>query len=242
MFEDSLIDSAGRLKGSRWTTLLSFLVQAFVVCVLILIPLLYTQALPGRQLMTFVTLPPPPPPAPAPPRSDRARLVATQSEMIQEGGVRMPTRIPDKVQMITETEAPLPVSSVGIIGAAPGSAAAGDTIGSIMNSTRAAVPRPAIPARVRVSQGVQEGLLTHQVKPEYPPLARQARIQGSVILQAVIARDGTIQNLRVISGPPMLAPAAIEAVRQWRYRPYILNGDPVEVETQITVNFTLSGG
>jgi len=89
---------------------------------------------------------------------------------------------------------------------------------------------------------VSEGLLVHQVKPNYPALAKQARIQGSVVLQAAIGKDGSIQNLRLVSGHPMLAPAAIEAVKQWKYRPYFLNGEPVEVDTQITVNFTLAGG
>ena len=85
-------------------------------------------------------------------------------------------------------------------------------------------------------------MLVHQVKPLYPMIAMQARIQGTVVLQAVIGKDGTVQDLHLISGHPMLAPAAIEAVRQWRYRPYLLNGDPVEVDTQINVNFTLGGG
>jgi protein TonB len=95
---------------------------------------------------------------------------------------------------------------------------------------------------VRVSQGVSAGLLVRKVNPNYPPLARQARIQGQVLLQAEISKDGSIQNLRLISGHPMLAPAAIEAVKQWKYKPYLLNGEPVEVETQVQVNFTLSGG
>jgi len=85
-------------------------------------------------------------------------------------------------------------------------------------------------------------MLVHQVKPLYPPIAMQARIQGTVVLQAVIGKDGTVQDLHLISGHPMLAPAAIEAVRQWRYRPYLLNDEPVEVDTQINVNFTLGGG
>ena len=89
---------------------------------------------------------------------------------------------------------------------------------------------------------MMEGNLIHRVQPAYPPLARQARIQGPVVLRAVINRDGAIENLQVISGHPMLAPAAVEAVRQWRYRPYYLNNSPVEVETQVTVNFVLSGG
>jgi len=87
-----------------------------------------------------------------------------------------------------------------------------------------------------------EGNLIHRVQPEYPALAKQARIQGTVVLRAVINREGTIQDLQVLSGHPLLVQAAINAVRQWRYRPYYLNDQAVEVETQVTVNFTLSGG
>ena len=90
--------------------------------------------------------------------------------------------------------------------------------------------------------GVSTGLLIRKVQPNYPQLAKQARIQGQVVLQAEISKDGTIQNLQLISGHPMLAPAAIEAVKQWRYKPYLLNGEPVAVETQVVVNFSLSGG
>jgi protein TonB len=88
---------------------------------------------------------------------------------------------------------------------------------------------------------MDEGDLVHKVLPVYPPLARSARIQGQVLLQALISKQGVIENLKVISGHPMLVPAAKDAVRQWRYRPYVLNNEPVEVETQITVNFTLAG-
>jgi len=87
-----------------------------------------------------------------------------------------------------------------------------------------------------------EGNLIHRVQPEYPPLARQARVQGTVVLRAVISREGKIENLQVLNGHPLLVQAAMDAVRQWRYRPYYLNNEPVEVETQVTVNFTLSGG
>jgi TonB family protein len=95
------------------------------------------------------------------------------------------------------------------------------------------------PKRVRVSSGVSSGLLIHKVSPVYPYEARQARIQGIVLLQAEINTEGRIANLRLISGPPELASAAIGAVQQWRYRPYLLAGQPVEVETQIQVNFQL---
>ena len=89
---------------------------------------------------------------------------------------------------------------------------------------------------------MMEGNLIYRVQPQYPPLARQARVQGSVILRAVITRDGKIANLQVVSGHPLLVQSAMDAVLQWRYRPYYLNNEPVEVETQVTVNFTLSGG
>src|SRR5689334_6991712 len=148
--------------------------------------------------------------------------------------------------MIKAEEAPPPVMSAGgVVGGVPGGVLGGQmggVIGGIISSTPVAVPEVAAPQRVRVSQGVDEGLIIKKVRPPYPPLARQARMQGQVILQAEISKDGSIENLRLIGGHPMLAPAAIEAVKQWRYKPYFLNGEPVAVETQITVNFTLAGG
>ena len=94
--------------------------------------------------------------------------------------------------------------------------------------------------RVKVSQGVTQGLLVHKVEPQYPPIAKTARVQGTVVLHALIAKDGKIENLQAVSGSPLLTAAAINAVKQWRYKPYILNGQPVEVETTVTVNFHLS--
>jgi protein TonB len=89
---------------------------------------------------------------------------------------------------------------------------------------------------------MMEGNLIYRPQPAYPSMARAARVQGAVVLRAIISKSGAIENLQVLSGHPLLLKAAIDAVSQWRYRPYILNGDPVEVETQVTVNFTLSGG
>jgi protein TonB len=115
---------------------------------------------------------------------------------------------------------------------------------SIIGSVSSALPPAAHPTITRppVTSSVMSGNLIHKVQPEYPPLARQARIQGTVVLQAIISREGTIEKLQAVSGHPMLVPAAMAAVRQWRYRPYLLNGVPVEVETQVTVNFLLGGG
>lgn len=247
MFEDSLIESGGRLRTKRGaTTLVSFLFQFFLVGVLVLLPLLFTEALPKQQLMTFLVAPPPPPPPPPPPAAVPIKVVKQIQSDIVNGQLRTPTKIPEKVQMIKEEEAPPPVMSTGgVVGGVPGGVPGGQmggVIGGIISSTPVAVPRVATPQRVRVSQGVSQGLLIRKVQPNYPPLARQARIQGNVVLQAEISKDGSIENLRLVSGHPMLAPAAIEAVKQWRYKPYFLNGEPVEVETQVTVIFSLSGG
>jgi protein TonB len=108
-----------------------------------------------------------------------------------------------------------------------------------MIATAVPPPPPAVAKPTRVSR-MMDGLLIHRVQPDYPVIAKRAGIQGPVMISALISKEGTIENLRVLSGHPMLTSAAINAVKQWRYRPYILNGDPIEVDTQITVNFFLS--
>jgi protein TonB len=246
MFEDSLIESGNRFKTKRRlsTTILSFFLQVGLIGILILIPLIYTDALPKGQMMGFLIAPPPPPPPPPPPAAAVVKVVKMVSEVVN-GQLRAPTKIPDKVQMIKEEEAPPDLGAGGVPGGVPGGipgGSAGGVIGGIISSTPVAVPKVATPQRVRVSSGVSTGLLIKKVTPNYPQLAKQARIQGSVVLQAEISKEGTIQNLQLISGHPMLAPAAIEAVKQWRYKPYLLNGEPVAVETQVVVNFSLSGG
>jgi protein TonB len=101
--------------------------------------------------------------------------------------------------------------------------------------------KAAPPRKVNISAGVELGLLIQKVTPTYPPIAKAARVQGTVVLQATISKQGTIEDLKVVSGPPMLQQAALDAVRQWRYRPYLLNNEPVEVETSVQVIFTLGG-
>src|SRR5580700_7753614 len=241
MFEDSLIESGGKLKTKRGrTSFVAFLIEAMIVGVMILIPLIFTEALPKAMQTTFLVAPPPPPPPP-PPAAAVVKIVKVIQTDIVNGELRTPTKIPQKVQMIKEDEAPPPaMASTGVVGGVPGGSMGG-VIGSVLSSTPTVAPKIAAPQRVRVSSGVVSGLLVKRVNPVYPPLARQARIQGVVLLQAQISKDGRIENLQLISGHPMLAPAAIEAVKQWVYRPYLLNGEPCEVDTQIQVNFTLAG-
>ena len=247
MFEDSLMESAGKLKTKRgWTTALSFIVQTALIGVMILIPLIYTEALPKQQLMTFLVAPPPPPPPPPPAAAAPVKVVKQIQTEIVNGALRTPTKIPEKVKMIQEDEPPPPSTGMaGVVGGVPGGSPGGQiggVIGGIISSTPVAVPKVATPQRVRVSGGVTQGNLIFGPKPPYPPLAKTARIQGSVVLHAIISKTGGIENLQVVSGHPMLTQSALDAVKQWKYKPYFLNGEPVEVDTTITVNFTLAGG
>jgi periplasmic protein TonB len=246
MFEDSLIESGNRLKTKRgWTSIVSFSIQIGIIGVMVLIPLIFTEALPKGQMMFLLVAPPPPPPPPPPAAAPVHVVKQVQSDIIN-GELRTPTKIPKKVlENLKEDEAPPQMAATGVVGGVPGGVPGGSmggVIGSVLSNTPVAVPKIATPQRVRVSSGVSTGLLIRKVPPTYPPLARQARIQGVVVLQAQISKEGNIQNLQLISGHPMLAPAAIEAVKQWKYKPYLLNGEPVEVDTQVQVNFTLAGG
>jgi len=245
MFEDSLLESGGRLKTKRGrTTTFAIILEIALIGIMVLMPLIFTEALPKQQLMTFLVAPPPPPPPPPPAAAPVHVQKQIQTDIVN-GALRTPTKIPQKVQMIKEDEAPPAMASAGVVGGVPGGIPGGQmggVIGGIISSTPVAVPKVATPQRVRVSQGVVSGLKVRDVKPVYPPLARQARIQGTVVLHAVISKDGSIEGLTLVSGHPMLAPAAIDAVKQWKYKPYLLNGEPVEVDTEVQVNFTLAGG
>ena len=248
MFSDSLLDFGQQKKRKFFATTTSFIFNCVALGVLLVMPLVFTESLPKAQLLTFLIAPPPPPPPPPPAAEQIQRVVRQiQTDMLSTGQLRTPSKIPQKVQMIKEEEAPPPMAATGgVVGGVPGGipgGSVGGVIGGIINSTSlAAVPKlvPVQPQRVRISQGVTRGLLIKRVEPSYPPLARAARVQGEVVLTAIINTNGEIQNLQLVSGHPMLVPQAIEAVRQWRYKPYLLNGQPVEVETTITVIFSLS--
>ena len=224
-----------------WATLTSFAAQAVGLGILLLLPLIYTQGLPQLKLLT-TPIPVPAAAEPPAPAQERMRESKPQTNMI---GTRIlePASVPSEVLQLNESSLPAPISAgdLGVVGST-GRNSHG-VIDSIINSSSMVQPPPA-PAPVarppRVS-AMMQGLLVHRVEPTYPALARTARIQGAVRLKAVISKQGTIENLQVVTGPPMLVAAAVDAVRQWRYRPYVLNGEPVEVETEITVNFVLSG-
>lgn len=241
MFDNSLNSTWDERSRRGLTTLTSFGVEALVVAVLLIVPLLRPIGVPMlRHLATPISLSAPSP-APIEVRA-RPSTVPVMNRPAAEIVLRQPAQIPQQMAAGNDAAPPQLVQS-GVY--APGTSGSSGQDGVL--SSFGIAPAPIIPKgpasaepTVRLSH-MSEGDLIRKVLPSYPPLARSARIQGAVILQAVIGKSGGIEKLRLLSGPPMLASAAIEAVRQWRYRPYILNGEPVEVETQITVNFSLAG-
>ena len=249
LFADSVLDFGAQSKRKAVATTTSFIVNCLAICMMLLVPLMFTEDLPQAQLLTMLGAPPPPPPPPPSAAEAVQRVVKQiQTDMLSTGQLRTPTRIPQKVQVIKEEEAPPPMAATGgVVGGVPGGIPGGQlggVIGGIVNATSnlSAVPKfaPVQPQRVRISQGVTKGLLIRRVEPTYPTLARSARVQGEVVLSAIISITGEIENLQLVSGHPMLVPSALAAVKQWRYKPYLLNGQPTEVETTITVIFTLS--
>ena len=137
-----------------------------------------------------------------------------------------------------------PGSEGGIVGSLPGGAPADQmsAIGGILSSSPLRSPRVAIPTRVRISQGVMRAFLLNKVTPTYPPDAIRQHIEGQVTLHVIIDKNGNVSNVDPVSGHPLLIPAAVEAVNQWKYKPYLLRQKPVEVETLVLINFILSNG
>ena len=173
------------------------------------------------------------------------KVVKPMARLIQAGKLMAPRAIPKEVTIIKEQEMPPDVGFVGVQGGVPGGVPggqAGGVLGGILGGVGSNVPPPPKEAlkRIRVGGQVQTAKLINKVQPLYPALAKQARIQGTVRLQAVIAKDGSVVELQVLSGHPLLQQAALDAVRQWRYQPTLLNLEPVEVVTTIDVIFTLS--
>ena len=238
MFEDSTFESAGRIRTrSRGWMIAAFIFNGSILLALILIPLIYPEALPRQMVAFLMAAPPPPTPAPpAPPQRQPARSAPAASDMFQ-GSLVAPRKIPPQVFIAAGPE-PAPLQ--GIPGWEPNPGGPGNARDVFRGQAGAPVVRPETKAPVRVSGTVVEGLLVYKAIPRYPPIAVAARTEGTVILAATISKAGTVENLRVVSGPAMLQQAGLDTVKTWRYRPYLLNGQPVEVETTVNVIFTLT--
>ena len=235
MFEDSTFESTGRLRSrSRGWMLAAFLFNGSILLALILIPLIYPEALPRQMMSILLEAPSPPPQPPATVQQPKEKFHGVP-EMDGATLVAPPT-IPSYIKQVEGPEASAPG---GLLAMDSGSDP-GITAGDVFRGRQHATVAPETPkGPVRVPSTIVAGLLLNKTIPHYPPIAVAAHIEGTVILQAVISASGAIENLRVVSGPAMLQQAALDAVSNWRYRPYLLNGRPVEVETTVNVIFTL---
>jgi protein TonB len=239
MFNDLLESTVMKKKTNKsWTVAVSTFLQMLIMGALLLIPLIHTEALPKAMLSILLVAPPPPPP---PPAAQPVRTTVRQvPRSIRNGVMVAPQVIPRFVDMTPEPELPPEEPGSRTTNSIFDNLAGQGILGSNGPALPPA-PKFAPPARIKQGGNVTAASLINQTRPLYPTLAMQARIQGNVVLHAIIDKDGKVAQLEVISGHPLLVQAALDAVKQWRYRPTLLNGDPVEVDTTITVTFTLGG-
>jgi protein TonB len=238
----SLIATGDFRPRNPWTTIGSLAIELLLVLAAVAIPFFHTDPLPKRETLTKLYLQPPPAvggnaarlQAPKPRSTYRATSIAIPTPLH-----KMQEAPPAAVDTSSVVVAGIPG---GVVGGVPGgvlSEAAGT--GRSM-PVLAKPPEPAPVKRIRVASRVAEANLIHDVPPQYPPEAGRERIEGTVVLMAVIGKDGSVLDVQVESGLPLLAQAAMEAVKQWRYKPYLSNGEPVEIDSRITINFTISKG
>ena len=244
-FAEGLVGNFHLQKPRTW---MDFVVSVFghsvVVAVLILLPLYFTQAINMPQFQkTLLVAPPPPPP---PPPAAVEVMPRVPKSFFTKGQLFAPKFIPKKVAQIKEEARPPAATGVaGVIGGVPDGqlgGVLGGILGGIGHAPAPAPPRPTPVAHkgpYRVGGKVQAPRLIRQVQPEYPPLAKQARIQGDVVIDSVIDTQGRVTEMKVVSGSPLLVQSAIQALGQWRYQPTLLNGQPVAVDMLVTLHFTL---
>lgn len=218
-----------------WATLTSFTLQATAVTVVLLIPLLQPSLLPNLNLtphLVPIFLPHVEAPAVRSPSS------ASVSASPRTNVFTVPREVPKTIALGPDTAAPPEAEApcAKCVGVAVPETGVPGGVTILGLAVPPALPKPARPVRVSV---MMDGYLVHRVQPDYPELAKRARIQGPVEIAALISKQGTIENLQILKGHPMLVGAALNAVKQWRYRPYVLNGDPIEVDTKISVIFSL---
>jgi protein TonB len=231
------VESGGILRTkAKYLSLISIVLNGSILAVLILLPIIHPNSLPEQALAMLLIAPSPPA---SPPRAARPAAAA-----------RTPARA---ALLISQVDPPSGITRPAIVAAEGppsldrnmiGSGEANDSIyfGNVANSVgKSSSPEAiaAIPKKLAISSGVMAGNKIAGNNPMYPAIAGAAHLQGTVVLQATISKTGAIEDLRVLSGPPMLLNAAFDAVKTWRYRPYLLNGEPVEVETTINVVFKL---
>jgi protein TonB len=248
VFQESLV-SSGAAARKTWSFAISLLAQTAAICVALVATIAYTPLLPAAGFAVWLEAPPPPPGAPPPPQEP----VVVQTLERYENAFVQPTKIPEKVADIIDPEDFRPtIAPTGptVPGGDPNAKTGviGSWLPSDVPPPRPPEPKPVEKAPeppppsgpVQVSSTIQAAKLIRRVQPSYPIPAKSARISGTVRLRAIISEDGSIEQLSVLGGHPFLVQAAVQAVKQWRYRPTLLNGRPVQVATEIEVNFVLS--
>jgi protein TonB len=243
---DALIESSyGGERRKSGTFFVSLVVHAIVLAVIVLIPLIYYQALPEHELLTFLAAPPPPPPPPAAPRP----VEKVQVVRLDPNKFMAPTEVPKKIPAPVDD---IPVMSTfdmsgagvpggvpgGVIGGVPGGISGG-ILGGVPGAPPPPPPPPKPKAAIRVGGNVQNSKLIQKIDPIYPELAKRARVAGFVLLQVTVDEQGTVSGIKLIRGHPLLNQSALDAVGKWRYSPTLLNGEPVGVIATVTVNFVL---
>lgn len=236
MFEDSTFESRGRIRtrSRRWMVA-TLALNGTILATLILLPLIYPEALPQHMIPTLLVAPEAPKPEV---RTEPVRVQPSRPHNFTEfdkGRLIAPGVIPRNPLTPQVAELPFPPGDLG----GDGERGVDGTGRGIFNGQPVTVLRQQVPASIHLSSKLVEGNLIYKSVPQYPAIAKAVGAQGTVVLQAMISKAGTIENLHVISGPQMLQQAAIEAVKTWRYRPYMLNGQAVEVETTVNVIFKL---
>jgi periplasmic protein TonB len=242
MFEQTFVHSGGAAR-KPWSMAVSLTGQLMLTAVVVLLPLLKTAEIMWKPPVVVFTLPHAAKPVPVEIQPAGSKAII-KMRPIFDARLAAPTHIPEKIKMIVD-EVSVPALATGLIQGGPGDTVLllGESVGKKAAQAPPSVVKPIQKPNqeaVHVGGKVQQAMLLHQKMPVYPQLARAARVSGTVVLAAVIAKDGSVQKLQLISGPPLLVEAALSAVRQWIYKPTLLNGEPVEVITEITVNFTLS--
>ncbi|HUX45378.1 MAG TPA: energy transducer TonB [Terracidiphilus sp.] len=234
MFEDATFESTGRIHtGSRKWMPATLALNGTALLALVLIPLMHPEALPQHVLSLLLQ-----PPQPEQPRAvtHEAAQPATAAGPAMDRVFQAPRLMPNRILIVSDPE---PRTGEALARWNPNPGMPGNGKGVIDGHGATPVVRPSTPAAVRVSGSVVDGLLIRKTLPEYPALAKTIHVQGTVVLQATISKQGTIENLRVVSGPALLQQAALTAVKTWLYRPYLLSGQPVEVETTVSVVFRM---
>ena len=239
MFADSLLETSWAQRTRRsWTTLTSFGLEMIAIGLLLLLPLWKTVGLPAARTVSIPISAGRADPGPSPQTHSTIRSGVRIIPVT--GRLMAPGKVPTGISKNDDSSSQAPDGAIGDPTGFRVGPADGPPI-SIFSGTRPVLPTaPVPPVRTFRTSNMLEGSLIQRVQPQYPFSAKVAHVEGQVLLSAIISKEGTIENLHVLSGHPLLVGAAIESVRRWRYKPYILNGEPVEVETQITVNFVLS--